>query len=161
MPAADTSLLDIRSFLTTQRKERYKAFIVHSPPEKDAERRRFLARLAALENGVVIDLLARVVADPALSETVDLLDAAFLRQTALDAAEGAELVVIEEFDFLVPIWGNDLSSLKQMAGVLSRTDTPSVIVFGMQTRPALEAWNLTNDLGQSRVLPLSSIQNLS
>ncbi len=90
-----------------------------------------------------------------------MLDAPFLRQIALEAAGGAGLVVVEEFDFLVPIWGNDLSSLQQMVGVLSRTDTPSVIVFGMQTRPALEAWNLTNDLGQSRVLPLSSIQNLS
>ena len=160
MPAADTSLLDIRSFLAIQRKERYKAFIVHSPPEKDAERRRFLARLAALENGVNVDVLARVAADPTLSGTVDLLDAAFLRQIALDAAGSAELVAIEEFDFLVPVWGGDLSALKQMVDILSRTDTPSIIVFGMQTRPALEAWPLLNDQGQSRVLSLSAFQSL-
>lgn len=161
MPAAETHLLDIRPFVAAQRKERYKAFVVHGPPEKDAERRRFAARLAALESGVYVDVLALVAASPDLAETVDVLDAAFLRQSALDAAAGgAGLVVVDEFDFLLPVWGNDLSGLQQMISILSRTDAPSVFVFAMQTRPALEAWHLTNDLGQSRILPLSSIQSL-
>ena len=161
MPAAETSLLDIRLFVAAQRKERYKAFVVHGPPEKDAERRRFAVRLAALESGVYLDVLAQVAASTGLSETVDVLDADFLRQIALDAASGgAALVVVDEFDFLLPVWGNDISSLQQMISILSRTDTPSVIVFAMQTRPALEAWHLTNDQGQSRVLSLSTIQNL-
>lgn len=161
MPAADNPLLDIRAYIAAQHKERYKAFVIHSPPEKDAERRRFAARLAALEGGVYVDMLDKVAADSLLSETVDLLDTDFLRQVALDAASsGAGVVVVDEFDFLLPVWGNDLSGLQQMVATLSRTDTPCVIVFAMQTRPLLETWQLTNDQGQIRVLPLSAIQNL-
>jgi len=156
MPDAEPALIDIRAFLAAQRRERYKACVLHSPPEKDAERRHFAARMAAAEQGVTVDVLAQVAADPDLAATVD-----FLRRTALDAAAGgAGLVVMEEFEFLLPVWGNDLSGLKQMVTTLSRTDTPSVIVFAMRTRRELETWPLLTDQGQSRVLALAAIQNL-
>lgn len=162
MPNADTALLDIRAFLAVQRQEQYQAFILHAPPDKDEERRRFAAKLAALEpDGVYLDVLARVAADPALCETIDLLDATFLRQQALDAAAGgARLIVVDEFDFLAPVWGDDLASLQELVRKLRRGETDAVLVFAMQTRPALETWRLVNEHGQSRILPLSSIQNL-
>jgi hypothetical protein len=161
MPVVEPTWIDSRAFLAIQRQERYKARVLHSPPEKDAARRQFIRRLVAAEQGVAVDVLAQVAANPEQAATVDLLDEGFLRQTALDAAaRGAGLVVVEEFEFLLPVWGNDLSGLQQMITTLSRTDTPSVIVFAMQTCRTLETWSLLNDQGQSRILALSSIQSL-
>ena len=161
MPASETKLLDVRQFLAVQRKERYKAFVLHSPAEKDNERRAFATRLASLEDGVYMDVLAHVAGNTELSDSIDLLDVPYLQKIALDAAGGgAGLVVVDEFDFLLPVWGNDFSGLQQMITTLSRTDTPSVIVFAMQTRPALETWHLENDHHQNRILSLSAIQHL-
>lgn len=163
MPDAKTPLLDIRPFLAVQRQQQYQAFVLHAPPDKDAERRRFAAKLAALEpGGVYLDVLAHVAADPALCRTIDLLDVPFLRRLALDAAAagGARLVVVDEFDFLAPVWGDDLAGLHELVRKLRRGETDAVLVFSLRTRPALEAWRLVNDRGQSRVLSLSSLQNL-
>jgi hypothetical protein len=67
---------------------------------------------------------------------------------------------VDELDFLVPVWGDDLSGLHELVRKLREGETDAVVICALQTRPALEAWHLTNTYGQSRVLPLSTIQNL-
>lgn len=153
------SLIDMRAFLERQRGERYRAFIVHGPARKG--KTTFARKLADVSGGAYIDVLATVAADPALAADVDLLDANFLKRLALEAAaQGAGVIVVDEFDFLMPVWNGDLALLVEIARKLSVSDTQAVIGFVMHTVSALETTTLENSKHQSRVLRLDEIQAL-
>ena len=160
MPAADTAYLNIRQFLATQRQERFKSFLIHNPPLTG--KTAFARQFAAMENGIYVDVLARVAESQDLSTKIDELDVRFLKSLALDgASSGAKLVVLDEFDFLVPVWSDDLTGLHELVRKLAAVETPAVVVFVLRTRSVIEGWEIQNTLRQSRILSLSSIQSLS
>lgn len=152
-------LVDIRRFIEAQNRERYKAFVVHGAPLTGKST--FARKLATkVEGGVYWDVLAHVAADPQLSSTVDLLDAPSLRDMTVAHANetGAKLLLVDEIDFLVYIWGGDLTELKYAVEKLSTAQSPTVIGIILQTHPDLEAWSLTNrNTSQSRILRLEEI----
>ena len=159
MPRKIAVLVDIIFFLDMQRQERYRSFIVHGPPGKG--KTVFAQKLAALTGGVYIDVLANVATTPELAGKVDVLDVDFLKEIGLEAASnGASLVVLDEFDFLLPIWGGDLSIFIEMVRKLSTTETKAVICFMIQTTDSLDTSTLENSIGQSRILRLDEIQGL-
>lgn len=158
-PKRAAPLLDMSAFLEAQRHERYRAFIVHSPVGKG--KTTFARKVAVATNGAYIDVLATVEGSPELARQVDILDASFLKGLALDAArQGASVVMLDEFDFLLPIWGGDLSALVETVRKLSVTETLATIGFVMQTTTVLETLVLENSTGQSRILRLDEIQGL-
>ena len=158
-PKQTVPLLDMRAFLEAQRHERYRAFIVHGLPATG--KTAFARKAAAMMSGAYIDVLATVAATPELAAQVDILDAGFLKRLALESAgQGANVVLLDEFDFLLPVWGGDLSPLVEIVRKLSVTETQAIIGFVMQTTPALETLTLVNSAGQSRLLRLDEIQGL-
>jgi hypothetical protein len=146
-------------FLDTQRRERYRAFIVHGPPNKGKSS--FARKLAKITGGAYIDVLETVAKSPELAAQVDILDAGFLKGLALEVAEeGTSVILVDEFDFLIPIWAGDLSLLTEVVRKLSVTETQAIIGFVMQTVGALEDLTLKNSVGQSRNLRLDEIRGL-
>jgi len=159
MPADSPPLLDIRAFLEAQRRERFRAFILHGPPL--CGKSRFARKLAQSAGGAYVDVLAHVAGSPELSDKVDVLDVPFLKRLAVDAAAGdsAPLVVVDEWDFLLPVWA-DLAPLVEMVRRLSQTETAAVPCFVLQSQPLLDGLSLPNTRGQNRVLRLEEIQRL-
>ena len=154
-----TPLLDMHAFLEAQRHERYRACIVHGPPDKG--KTAFARKLVDATNGAYIDVLAKVAGAPELAAQVDILDAGFLKRLALEAAgQGTNVVMVDEFDFLLPLWGGDLLPLVEIVRKLSVTETQAIFVFVMQTTPALETFVLESSAGQSRILRLDEIKGL-
>ena len=158
-PKKTAPLVDIHAFLEAQRHERYRAFILHGPPNKG--KTAFARKVATMTNGAYIDVLAKVAETTDLSAQVDILDAVFLKGLALDAAtKGASVVLLDEFDFLLPVWGHDMGRLTEIVRKLSVTETEAIIGFVMQTTTTLETLTLENSAGHSRILQLDEIQGL-
>jgi hypothetical protein len=156
---ADSALINVAAFLQVQRRERLRAFIVHAPARSG--KTAFARKLASIEKGEYIDILNMVASDIELCREVDELDAAFLKRTALSAAaRGAGLVLLDEFDFLVPVWGGDVSQLIEWVRKLQEPETGAVVGLLMRTVPALESLQLSNTKGQSRVLRLDEIRGI-
>jgi hypothetical protein len=156
---ASRVLVDMLAFLKTQQAERYRAFLVHGPPR--CGKSAFARKLASASSGTYLDVLATVAAVPELAEQVDVLDAGFLKRLALDAANsGAGLVLVDEVDFLLPIWSGDLSPLLEIVRKVSPPETQAIIGFFMQTTPTLESLGLHNSVGQKRILRLDEIQGI-
>ena len=161
MLANDPVRVHIRQFLEQQRGERYRAFIIHGPPLSG--KTTFARKLATTVPGCVyLDVLKYVTERPELAEKVDIIDAAALRKMVIaSAAEtGAKVLLVDEIDFLVHVWGTDLAEFKQVVKSLSATQTPAIIGFVLQTRHDLEAWNLLNNANQSRILHIEDISVL-
>ena len=161
MPIDNRAGLDISRFLQNQRHERFHAFVIHGKPFSG--KTRFALKLAELLPGVAyLDLLTHVVADPQLSEQIDLFTPADLKKLILAHARdtSASVLLVDEIDFLIPIWG-DLSGFQRLVAKLSQAETPAVIGFILQTTSPLEGWSLTSqNTGQSRILRLGDIQDV-
>ncbi len=162
MPINDVARIDIRQFLQRQLGERYKTFVIHGPPL--ASKTKFARKLAeVIPGGVYLDMLRYVSERPELAQQVDMIDVAALQHLVITYAAnaGARLLLVDELDFLVPIWGDDLTEFKHMVRSLSIAQTPAVIGFILQTRFELEEWNLPNGANnQNRILHIENIQAL-
>lgn len=151
--AGASTLLDIRDFLSAMRGERFGSFVVHGGARSKST---FARRLAELEGGVYVDVLARVAEDKTLSAQVDLLDEEWLEGLAREAADPTvPLLVLDEWEFLTPIWGDDITPLLQR---LARLHLPCVTMWATVTRPEVEEAILTRADGESRVLKLEGIR---
>ena len=162
MSVNDTARIDILEFLRRQRGERYKAFVIHGPPL--ASKTNFARKLAGvIQGGIYLDMLRHVTERPQLAQQIDMMDVATLERLVITFATstGALLLLVDELDFLVPIWGNDLTEFKYMVRSLSATLTPTIIGFILQTRYDLEEWQLPNAANnQNRILHIENIQAL-
>ena len=158
MPAVNSELIDIRRFIAEQRAERFRAFIVHGAPLSGKSR--FMREVAKREDGVYMDVLSLIHDDIALSQRVDTLDAAWLEgrvRAAID--EGATFVVVDDFDFLWPIWCDDIAPLLHRIERFY-TPSPAVVTWVMPSHRVLDSAVITRATGASRVLRLNEIAAL-
>jgi hypothetical protein len=162
MSVNDVARIDIHQFLRRQQGERYKAFVIHGPPL--ASKTKFAHKLAeVIPGGVYLDMLRYVTERPELAQQVDMFDAAALQRlvSTYSANTGAQLLLVDELDFLVPVWGDDLTEFKHMVRSLSVAQTPAIVGFILQTRNELEEWKLPNGANnQNRILHIENIQAL-
>lgn len=162
MSVNDVARIDIRQFLRRQQGERYKAFIIHGPPL--SSKTKFARKLAeVIPGGVYLDMLRYVTERPELAQQVDTIDVAVLQRLVITyaAATSAQVLLVDELDFLVPVWGDDLTEFKHMIRSLSVAQTPTTIGFILQTRYELEEWKLPNGANnQNRILHIGNIQAL-
>ncbi|HEU5374049.1 MAG TPA: hypothetical protein VFV38_01290 [Ktedonobacteraceae bacterium] len=160
----EATLVDMRRFLQTQFKERYRTFVVYAPPQKG--KTRLACQLAeTISGGVYLDFLVYVTEHPELARQVDILDVASVQNIVINYAveKRAKLLLVDELDFLIHTWEPDLTAFKHMiARGLSMAQTPATIGFFVQTHPALEKWSeersLLNTLNQNRILPIETVQ---
>lgn len=164
MPNADgqeTGKVDMLRLIAAQRRERYRALVVHGPPLTGKSE--FARRLAAAVPGAhYLDLLAHFAGDPDLAGQVDVFDAAALADLAVASAREREAacLVVDDLDFLVHAWNGNLTEFQTVISKLSAAQSPVVIVFVLQTQPALESWELLNSAHDRRTLRLEDIAPL-
>lgn len=161
MSINDTQRINIRIFLEQQRQERYRAFVIHGSPLKG--KTTFAHNLAKMiPGGVYLDMLKYVIDRPELTQQVDILDTARLCDIILTHAKetSAKLLLVDEIDFLVHIWGSDLTEFKHMVKSLSKSLTPTIVGFFLQTQSDLEEWVLLGQAQQNRILQIEDIASL-
>ncbi|HEX9990484.1 MAG TPA: hypothetical protein VGE45_18645 [Chloroflexia bacterium] len=158
MQVDSLSRVDIRAFVAIQGRERFKAFIIHGHPL--CGKTAFAQKLASVVEGAAyLDLLQYVTERHDLTSSIDTLDVPALQDLVIEYAGQAEatLLLVDDLDFLLHVWGDGLSEFKGMVETLSVTQTPTTIAFIMQTHPELEEWPLQNTRRQSCVLKLEEI----
>ena len=56
---------------------------------------------------------------------------------------------MDEFDFLLPVWGGEIGPVLEIVRKLSVAEATAVVGFVMQTVPALEQARITTASGQA------------
>lgn len=160
MTNADAPLLDLPSFLRTLRGERRTAMLIHGAPL--VGKSRFARGLAEKFEGGYLDVLATISQRPDLASEIDQFDPATLRRLAVEFAESTpkDFIVIDELDFLFPIWGGDLKPFQSMIYDLYNPRRATAFVFFAQSRPEWEAWALETSGRQSRVVEFENLKPL-
>lgn len=160
MTAADATRVDLPALLRHLRGERYPTVVVHAPPL--AGKSTFARRLAQLRGVEYLDMLEELSAKAELAQHIDQLDVETIRRMIVGyAAEVApEVLLVDELDYVIPIWGGDVRPLGEMIRRLSNPGPRVAFVFFLQSRPELETWDLRTAARDSRILSLEQIKPL-
>jgi hypothetical protein len=160
MTAADAPLLDLPAFLRSLRAERRTAMFIHGAPL--CGKSRFARQLVEKIGGGYLDVLEALPHRPDLSVAIDQFDPAALRLLTLEFAESTpkDIIVIDEFDFLFPIWVGDLSPFQNMLHDLYNPRRATAFVFFAQSRPEWVTWQLETAARQSRVIDFERLKAL-
>lgn len=152
---------DLRSYLRTQQQETYRACIIHAPAmgHKTALARRIHEVLGAH----LLDLQARFAADTELAARIDRYRPHDLETLLLELEVPAEIVVVDNCDFLLNTWSN--ARRQEFLAVVERRlkspgRTGKTFVFMLQTDGVLVSQEMLNSHRQPRVLRLDMFRAL-
>jgi hypothetical protein len=149
---------DIYQFLDVQRRERYRAFVLH---DRALQKKTQFAKTlcASYQGGLYVDVLQFVLSREALAAHLDLMDVPMLQGSIYSLVEEshASLLMLDEVDFLLNTWTEDLIPFKHMVEFLYFPYLPTCVGFVLQTRPAFHEWRPLNTQGQCRVFTLADI----
>ncbi len=115
MSTGNQMRLDMLQFLKEQRRERYRSFVLHGRPLEG--KTAFARKLTSIIDGSqYLDVLSYVATHVEFAEIVDLIDAVVLRNIVIQYARetSATLLLVDEIDFLLHIWGNKLTKFKRV-----------------------------------------------
>jgi len=148
-------LLDLPAFVRSLRGERQPSMLVHGSPLSG--KTTFARKLATQAGWGYLDVLAAVAARPELAGHIDQLDIPTLRSLLLEAAAGVDALLVDELDFLFPLWG-DLRPFQELVRTLSVPDRPVTFVFFVQSRAEWEGWGLMTAARENRVVELEKVK---
>ncbi|MDP9315049.1 MAG: ATP-binding protein [Chloroflexota bacterium] len=160
MKAADKTLIDLPRFIAEQRRERYPSFVVHGRPLSGKST--FARELAKQPNVAYLDVLSTIAENQTLAGQIDQVDASTLQQLILThaATRPANVLLIDELDFLLYTWTNDLTPFIEMVTRLVNPGKPIVFGFFVQTRPVFDEWSLLTAGRVRRVINFEDIKPL-
>ena len=160
MTTADAPLLDLPAFVRSLRAERRTAMLIHGAPL--CGKSKFARQLAEKMDAGYLDVLATVSSSPELCAEIDQFDVTSLRGLLLEfsTAHPQDVIIIDELDFLFPVWGGDLAPFKNLLYDLYNPRHPAAFVFFAQSRPEWETWQLQTASRQNRVVSFENLKPL-
>lgn len=157
MRPVDQETVDLPVFLESMRGERQPTVVVHGPPL--CGKSKFAQTLASSKGWAYLDVMALLSAQSEVSRKIDQMDVSSLEERIITQAENANVVLVDEVDFLFPLWG-DLQPFKEMVRALLNPARPVVYVFFLQTRHDWDDWKLFTASHQSRIFAFDTIKPL-
>ncbi len=160
MSAGSVVYTDLPAFISTLRGTREPTFAVLGPPLSGKST--FARRLAAQEGIVYLDILDYIHGRPDLASTIDIINPPALRQLILEyvARTVAGVLLVDEADFLLHSWGDDLVSFQEMVRKLAAPGRQVVFGFFLRTQPSLDGWRMVTSGGRARVLRFEELRPL-
>ena len=155
MSPVDPATVDLPVFLQSMRSERQPTIVVHGPPL--CGKSKFAQALSASKGWAYLDVLAAMSEQFETTQKIDQIDVSDLKQLIMDQTGDADVVLIDEMDFLFPLWG-DLKPYKEMVRTLLNPTRPVVYTFFLQTRHDWDDWNLFTAGHQSRIFAFDTIK---
>lgn len=157
MSPVDQATVDLPVFLQSMRGERQPTVVVHGPPL--CGKSKFAQTLAVRKGWACLDVMTLLSEQSEISRKIDQIDVSDLKQQIIGHTGNADIVLVDEIDFLFPLWG-DLQPFKEMVRALLNPVRPVVYVFFLQTRHDWDDWKLFTAGHRSRIFAFETIKPL-
>ncbi len=156
----NSDLVDLPSFLRVLRRERHPTAVVIGPPL--CGKTTYARLLAEQHDFEYIDVLGYIAHSPELCTCIDRFDPADLKAVLLNMVgqTTAEVMLVDELDFLLHMWAADLDSFREMVGRLYYPQRAVAFAFFLQTWPRLEQWSLVTASRSRRILAFEQLKAL-
>jgi hypothetical protein len=147
--------LDFPAYLQALRGERQPTCVVHAAPLSGLSQ--FAQALARRPGFGYLDVLGTVADQPELSARLDQFQPNDLGRLIVRLGQ-SDVVLVDDLDFLFPIWGRDIHPFQEMVRSLKHPRLPVALAFFVHTRPEWEQWDLLTAARGSRVLRFENLQ---
>lgn len=147
--------IDFPSFLQVLRGERQPTCVVHAAPLSGLSH--FTQTLARRSGVSYLDVLGVMAAQPDISARLDQFQPDDLGRLIVSQAQD-DVVLVDDLDFLFPVWGSDVQPFQEMVRRLKHPQRPVAFAFFVHTRPEWEQWELRTAARASRVLRFEDLQ---
>ena len=156
--------VNLLEYLDLLGQEKFRAIILHAPPEKSPELSKFTNNLISHKDGKVLDLLVHFQEEPKVASDIDRFGPAQLKIVLLDRSQGKDLLIIDHLDFLLDTWRKEERQAffrmvkHQWNSFLD--NTRATLVFCLQSSSEIEDLNISDTRGRSRVLSLAELNEI-
>ncbi len=151
------SKIDLLAFLRTLRGERQPTCLIHGQPLSGKSQ--FAQELAEQTGWSYLDVLGTLGSQPERAARIDQFQLDDLRDLILATVE-ADVLLIDDLDFLFPIWVNDVHPFQEFVRTLKHRNRQVAFCFFAHTRRDFEEWTLWTASRASRVLRFDDIRSL-
>lgn len=144
--------------------ERYRAAIFHTSPEKSPSLSTFCQKVCQQANGKYLDLLELFIQTSSLSEKIDSFGPDKLRELLINQSQGQALLMVDRADFLLDTWRRaerqDFYQLITNQWNGYHDNMRAKLVFALQTSQEIEARQILDSQGQSRIFRLTDFNDI-
>ena len=156
--------VDLIEYLNLLGQEKFRAIILHAPPDKSPELSRYATRLLSHKDGAALDLLDYFQEEPKVASDIDRFGPEQLKTVLLDRSHGKDLLIIDHLDFLLDTWRKEerqafFRMVKQQWNSFL-DNTRATLVFCLQSSSEIEDLNISDTRGRSRVLSLAELNEI-
>jgi hypothetical protein len=156
--------VDLLDYLDLLGQQKFRAIILHAPPDKSPELSKYTNRLLSHKGGAALDLLAYFQEDPQLALDIDRYGPEQLNALLVEQSKAKDLLVIDRLDFLLDTWRKDerqafYRMVKQQWNSFVE-NTRATLVFCLQSSSEIEDLNINDTRGRSRVLALAELNEI-
>jgi len=156
--------VNLLDYLELLGQEKFRAIILHAPPEKSSELSSFAIRLMSHRDSTYLDLLQYFQEKIELASEIDRFGPEQLKLLLVERSSGKDLLVIDRLDFLLDTWRKEERQAfyrmvkQQWNSFLEKTS--ATLVFCLQSSSEIEDLNIKDARGHSRVLALSEFKDI-
>jgi len=157
--------LDVYEFLSHLEKERYRAVVLHSAPEKGVYATQFAKKVCTRLGGKYLDLLDYFIQTEELSEQIDRFSPEEFRELLIDQSKEETILVIDRADFLLDTWRR--TEKKDFFGLIDRNQWDGFkegmkarLVIYLQTSQQILSLQNSNSQDQKRFFQLSDFNDI-
>lgn len=156
-------MIDLPSFMRELRGERTTAMVVHGPPLSG--KTRYARRLGQQPGYAYLDVLGELNKRPESAARIDEFDASSLRDLILETVNSPDsravnVLLIDDLDFLFPVWGGELLPFMEMVRSLANPERAVSFALFIQDRPEWENWSLQTSGRKNRVISFEQVKPL-
>jgi hypothetical protein len=155
---------DAFQYLDYLNQMRYRAIILHAPPEKGNAATRFAQSLCSTANGKYLDLLGLFIEEIELRGKIDSFNPEKFRSLLIEQSKGVDLLCVDRVDFLLDTWRREerkfFYHMMRDQWDAYKDGTKARLMIILQTSLELEQQKIMDSQDQSRVLRLSDFNDI-
>ena len=157
--------IDMLAFLQDLGQERYRAVILHAPPDKGPAVSQFAQKVCRKSGGTYLDLLELFIQSPELSQHIDSFSPEKLRALLIEQSHSNSLLVVDRVDFILDTWSRaERQIFFRMVNDQWDSFKDSMrakLIVCLQSSQEVEALRLRVSQVSSRVLHLSEFNDIA
>ena len=157
--------VDVFEYIKALEQERYRAIIIHTHPMMSSALTTFCQKFCNRFGGKYLDLLDFFIQFPELSETIDRFDPEKFRNLLIQQSQAQTLLIVDRVDFLIDTWRRterqDFYRLVQNQWDNYKESMKATLIFCLQTSHEIEALNIQDSQGKSRIMNLTDFYDLT
>jgi len=146
-------------------RERYRAAIIHTSPEKSPALTDFCKKFCQQKGGKYLDLLEFFIQSPTLSESIDRFSPEKLRTLLIEQSRGETLLVLDRPDFLLDTWRKserqDFFRLFNNQWDGFKDSMKAKLIIALQTSIEIADLKVLDSKGQNRVFKLTDFNDIA